>query len=214
MRRTRRWLARSDVTQRDLLSVFRDASLYQLKSAVESDLLKASEPLTKNVEIDAPCEYVFDFIVRLGNMVRWMEVDAQLDPRPGGVVLEIVRPTKISFTSGWARPDIKVPAGSTIVMIALESIARGTRLTLVHRKLPEDMRDNHDAGWTLYLGRLKMAAEEQKSWPGSLRRSGGPTWLDSDGCRHGAITQPAIKDSQFDLYRDSHANEFKSLAGD
>jgi uncharacterized protein YndB with AHSA1/START domain len=79
--------------------------------------------------------------------------------------LEIVRPTKISFTWGWTRPDTKVPAGSTIVEIALEPVARGTRLTLAHRKLPEDMRDNLDAGCTYYPARLKMVAEGKNPGP-------------------------------------------------
>jgi uncharacterized protein YndB with AHSA1/START domain len=131
------------------------------------------EPLIKTIDIDAPCEYVFDFIVQPGNMVRWIGVDAELDPKPGGVVridpngrdvirgvvLEIVRPTKIVFTWGWERTDTRVPAGSTIVEITLSPLSGGTRLTLVHRHLPHDMRDGHDAGWSHYLGRLKIVAE-------------------------------------------------------
>ena len=131
------------------------------------------EPLIKTIDIAAPCEYVFDFIVQPGNMVRWIGVDAYLDPRPGGVVridpngrdvirgvvLEIVRPTRIVFTWGWERSDTRVPAGSTIVEITLAPLGGGTRLTLVHRKLPQDMRDGHDAGWRHYLGRLKIVAE-------------------------------------------------------
>jgi uncharacterized protein YndB with AHSA1/START domain len=131
------------------------------------------EPLIKTIDIAAPCEYVFDFIVQPGNMVRWIGVDAYLDPKPGGVVridpngrdvirgivLEIVRPTRVVFTWGWERSDTRVPAGSTIVEITLAPLGGGTRLTLVHRKLPPDMRDGHDAGWSHYLVRLKIVAE-------------------------------------------------------
>lgn len=74
-------------------------------------------------------------------------------------VLEIVRPTRIAFTWGWERSDTRVPAGSTIVEITLVPLGGGTRLTFVHRKLPLDMRDGHDSGWSHYLGRLKVVAE-------------------------------------------------------
>jgi uncharacterized protein YndB with AHSA1/START domain len=142
----------------------------------------AEEPLVKTVDIDAPCEFVFDFIVKPGNMVRWLGVDAELDPRPGGVVridpngrdiirgevLEVVRPTRIVFTWGWERADARVPAGSTVVEITLASLARGTRLTLIHRSLPAEARDGHDAGWSHYLGRLKIVAEGGNPGPDPL----------------------------------------------
>jgi uncharacterized protein YndB with AHSA1/START domain len=140
------------------------------------------EPLMKTIDIDAPCEYVFDFIVQPGNMARWIGVDAELDPKPGGVVRidpngrdvirgvvrEIVRPTRIVFTWGWERTDTRVPAGSTIVEITLTPLSGGTRLTLVHRHLPQDMWDGHDAGWSHYLGRLKIVAEGGQPGPDPL----------------------------------------------
>jgi uncharacterized protein YndB with AHSA1/START domain len=143
---------------------------------------KTSDPLVKVTDIDAPCEYVFDFILQPGNLIRWIGVSAEIDPRPGGLVridpngrdvicgtvLEIVRPTKIAFTWGWERRDSRVPAGSSVVEITLEPIGSSTRLTLVHKKLPHDMRDGHDAGWTHYLGRLKIVAEGGDPGPDAL----------------------------------------------
>jgi uncharacterized protein YndB with AHSA1/START domain len=85
-----------------------------------------------------------------------------------GVVLEIVRPTRIVFTWGWERADSRVPAGSTIVEITLEPLGGGTRLTFVHCKLPDDMRDGHDSGWSHYLGRLKIVAEGGEPGPDPL----------------------------------------------
>jgi uncharacterized protein YndB with AHSA1/START domain len=142
----------------------------------------AEEPLIKTVDIEAPCEFVFDFIMMPGNMVRWIGVDAELEPRPGGLVridpngrdvirgevLEIVRPTRIVFTWGWERGHARVPAGSTVVEITLAPLARGTRLTLIHRNLPAEARDSHEAGWSHYLGRLKIVAEGGDPGPDPL----------------------------------------------
>jgi uncharacterized protein YndB with AHSA1/START domain len=137
------------------------------------------EPLIKTIDIEAPCEFVFDFLVRPGNMTRWIGVYAELDPKVGGIVridpngrdvirgtvLEILRPTRLVFTWGWERPDSTVPAGSTVVEITLTPVAAGTRLTLVHRRLPDGMRDRHDVGWSHYLGRLKIVAEGREPGP-------------------------------------------------
>jgi uncharacterized protein YndB with AHSA1/START domain len=142
----------------------------------------ADEPLIKTIDIAASREFVFDFIERPENMVRWIGVDALIDPKPGGlvridpngrdvirgVVLEIERPTRIVFTWGWERADTRVPAGSTIVEITLTAMGEGTRLTLIHRKLPPDMREGHDAGWSHYLGRLKVVAEGGVPGPDAL----------------------------------------------
>ncbi len=142
----------------------------------------ADEPLVKTIDIAAPCEFVFDFIVRPGNMTRWMGVAAEIDPKPGGVVridpngrdvirgvvLELERPSRIVFTWGWERADTRVPAGSTIVEITLMATGAGTRLTLIHRELPPDVRAGHDAGWSHYLGRLKVVAEGGEPGPDAL----------------------------------------------
>jgi uncharacterized protein YndB with AHSA1/START domain len=133
----------------------------------------AADPVVKTVVIAAPCERVFDFIVEPSNMVRWLGLCVEFEPVAGGrvridpngrdvirgTVLEIRRPSKIVFTWGWEGTEYSVPAGSTIVEIALEPEGAGTRLTLVHRDLPSDMRDRHDVGWIHYLARLKTVAE-------------------------------------------------------
>jgi uncharacterized protein YndB with AHSA1/START domain len=143
---------------------------------------KCAEALIKTIAINASRERVFDFIVNPANMVQWIGLSAVIEPTPGGIVridpngrdvihgkvLEAVRPSRLVFTWGWERADTRVPAGSTIVEITLESIDCGTRLTLVHRDLPQDMRDNHDAGWTHYLGRLKIVAEGGDAGPDSF----------------------------------------------
>ena len=62
-------------------------------------------------------------------MVRWMGLETELDPQPGGkyrldpngrdviqgTYLEVVPNSKIVFTWGWDQPGHRVPAGSTTV---------------------------------------------------------------------------------------------------
>jgi uncharacterized protein YndB with AHSA1/START domain len=133
----------------------------------------AADPLVKTIVIGAPCEHVFDFIVEPSNMVRWLGLAVEFEAVPGGAlridpngrdvihgkVLEVTRPSKIVFTWGWEGAEHAVPAGSTIVEIVLTPEGAGTRLTLVHRDLPADARENHDVGWTHYLARLQIVAE-------------------------------------------------------
>ena len=133
----------------------------------------ASDPLTKVIYIEAPPDYVFDFIAKPENMIRWIGVAALFEPREGGAVridangrdvivgkvLKVIRPSYICFTWGYEAADSRVPAGSTIVEITLVAVGQGTRLTLVHRELPDNVREGHDMGWTHYLVRLKILAQ-------------------------------------------------------
>jgi len=139
-----------------------------------------SEPITRVIEIDAPLEYVFDFIVQPENLVRWMGTEASFDARPGGkvrivgcgvvtgTVVEVIRPHRVVFTWGWEGQSGRVPPESSVVEVTLEPTERGTRLTLVHRNLSDDVKDQHNAGWIHYLDRLKTAAEGGDPGPDPL----------------------------------------------
>jgi uncharacterized protein YndB with AHSA1/START domain len=136
-----------------------------------------TDPIIKQILINAPPERVFDFIIDPSKMTRWIGVGVQFDPTPGGrvqidpnghpngrdvihgTVIHVVRPTKVAFTWGWEGAGYRVQAGATVVEISLEPENGGTRLTLTHRELPADAREKHDFGWTHYLGRLQIAAE-------------------------------------------------------
>ena len=80
-------------------------------------------------------------------MIRCMEIQAEIDPRPGGVCrldpngrdvirgeyLEVVPDRRFAFTWGWENPSegmAAVPAGSTRVEIDLEPHGKGTRVRL------------------------------------------------------------------------------------
>jgi len=144
-------------------------------------------PLVKEMYIDASPELVFRYLTEPDKMLRWMGLSLEIDPRPGGTFrldpngqelirgeyLEVIPPRRIVFTWGWEQGNTKVPAGSTIVEIDLIRRGKGTVLRLTHRNLPpeEDVRSNHEYGWSHHFGRLKVAAEGGDPGP-------DPCWIE------------------------------------
>jgi uncharacterized protein YndB with AHSA1/START domain len=136
---------------------------------------RVAEPIVREIDIDAPPEVVFEFFVDADHLTRWLCVEATVDPRPGGVCvqvhqdleqrrhrlegtfLEVDRPRRVAFTWGWASPDSVVPPGSSVVEVTLEPLGGGTRVRLVHRDLPAAAVEDHAGGWTIQLDRLARA---------------------------------------------------------
>jgi uncharacterized protein YndB with AHSA1/START domain len=133
----------------------------------------ASDPIVKEIYIDASPSVVFQFLTDPKKMLRWMGIRAEIDPKAGGIYrvepngrdiirgeyLEVVTDTRVVFTWGFEGGGYHVPAGSSRVEIDLTPEGRGTRLRLTHRGLPPEAREGHDAGWGHYLGRLKTVSE-------------------------------------------------------
>jgi uncharacterized protein YndB with AHSA1/START domain len=132
-----------------------------------------SEPIFKEIYIDAPPSVVFKFLTDPKKMTRWMGLRAEIDPRPGGIYrvepngrdvirgeyLEVVTDSRVVFTWGFEGGGYKVQAGSSRVEIDLTPEGKGTRLRLTHRELPPEARAGHDGGWSHYLARLKTVSE-------------------------------------------------------
>ena len=147
----------------------------------------AAEAVQREVRIDAPPSAVFGFLTQPEKMVRWMGVEATLDPRPGGVyrvdltgderisgrvsgeVLEVVPDRKLVFTWGWENGILPVPPGASTVEIVLEPDGEGTLVRLTHRDLPEEMRSYHTRGWDHSLARLAVVAAGGDPGPDPLR---------------------------------------------
>lgn len=121
--------------------------------------------------IDAPPETVFSYLTDPVRSMRWMGVDAQLDPQPGGIYrvtvpqgfvalgefVEIDPPRRVVFTWGW-EGDGPVPPGSSRVEITVTPDGDGTLLRLTHTGLPDDEAAQlHTQGWDRYLDRLAVA---------------------------------------------------------
>ena len=126
----------------------------------------------REVAIAASPETVWEFLVDPEKAVRWMGIEATLDPQPGGryrvVILpgqvasgefvELDPPRRAVWTWGW-EPGSKgtVPVGASTVAIDLEPTDAGTLVRLTHA-LPADSASAHAEGWEHYLSRLAVAA--------------------------------------------------------
>jgi uncharacterized protein YndB with AHSA1/START domain len=143
------------------------------------------DSVVHEVIVPAPPSEVFDMFVDAEKLVRWIGISADLDPRgdgrfrfevmPGqyceGRYLTVDRPRRIVLTWGWSDPGMGVPPGSSTVEVTFEPerSGRSTRLSLVHRGLPDTEmgRVLHDDGWSRFLARLEavVAGEEPPDYP-------------------------------------------------
>jgi uncharacterized protein YndB with AHSA1/START domain len=137
----------------------------------------ATEPIVKEIRIDARPETVFGFFTEPDKLTRWLAHEATTDPRPGGInhqthgeendpnasyymrgeFVEVSPPHRVVFTWGFENSTVGVPPGASTVEVTLEPDGDGTRLRLVHRDLPDATRQDHDAGWDAMLERLATA---------------------------------------------------------
>lgn len=142
----------------------------------------ASEPLVKEIFVEAAPAVLFECLTDPARMNRWMGIGAYLDPRPGGIYsvnvngldvargeyVELIPDSKVVFTWGWHVRGHAIPSGSTKVQFELLPEEKGTRVRLTHFELPEQVRDNQDTWWTHYLGRLKKLSEGVHPGPDAL----------------------------------------------
>jgi uncharacterized protein YndB with AHSA1/START domain len=129
---------------------------------------EADGVVTCETLVPAPPEEVFRWFVRPELLVRWIGIDAQLDPRPGGRFrfeitdgqwcsgryLEVVPDRRVVFTWGWDSGVIPVPPGSSTVTVELLEHPGGTLVRLVHSDLVPEARRLHAEGWSRFLPRL------------------------------------------------------------
>jgi len=131
-----------------------------------------SDIVTIRRSINARPEIVFSFFTDRARWLSWQGLEAEIDPRPGGVFRMNVRGDgwasgrfltvepfhTIVFTWGWEGPASPVPPGSSTVEIVLEPDGDGTLFTLTHRGLPLPAVDMHRDGWEHYTARLATRA--------------------------------------------------------
>lgn len=137
-----------------------------------------------SIEIAAPPETVFDFLVTEEGMTAWMGQHATLDPREGGVFavdiagfpvrgeyLRIERPGRVVVSWGHAGNE-DIPPGSSTVEFTLAATATGTLVELTHSNLPELGVPGHADGWRHFLPRLAIAAPGGDAGPDDWRPLG------------------------------------------
>jgi uncharacterized protein YndB with AHSA1/START domain len=126
----------------------------------------------RTLTIDASPETVWEFLVDPEKLMRWKGINADLDPRPGGVFrcevipghtargefVELDAPNRLVFSWGWDGSE-GVPPGSSTIEIELATDGEGTSLRFVHKDLPNaEAIASHAHGWDHYLPRLEIAA--------------------------------------------------------
>lgn len=127
--------------------------------------------------VAAPPERVFDAWLSAETMTRFItpdpgfkDPDVTIDPREGGrfdiimkaperdlphwgIYKTIDRPNRLVFT--WAS---EFSLEDSTVTLTFAPSGTGTDVTLVHERFKsEEMRNNHEAGWTSILSRLSEA---------------------------------------------------------
>jgi uncharacterized protein YndB with AHSA1/START domain len=129
--------------------------------------------------VAAPPEEVYRWLVQPELLVRWIGIDARLEPRPGGRFrfaitegqwcsgryLELLPGRRVVFTWGWDSGVIPVPPGSSTVTIDLLAHPEGTLVRLVHRDLAPEARRLHAQGWARFLPRLAMVVAGRDPGP-------------------------------------------------
>jgi uncharacterized protein YndB with AHSA1/START domain len=86
--------------------------------------------------------------LRVGGSFRVVMVEARLEHT--GEYLEIDRPSRLVFT--WVSPF--TGAEPSVVTVELHPHDEGTRVVLMHERLPEDVVDGHRDGWGTMIERL------------------------------------------------------------
>ncbi|HEV3474673.1 MAG TPA: SRPBCC family protein [Actinomycetota bacterium] len=143
--------------------------------------------------IAARPETVFSYFTDPERYRRWQGVDAELDPRPGGVFritltgktrtvargsyVEVDPPRRVVFTWGWEAVE-RYPAdflpegiqgvgpGSSTVEVVLTPQDGGTLLRIRHSGLETLVqREFHTSGWELSLDRLAAATRGEDPGP-------------------------------------------------
>jgi uncharacterized protein YndB with AHSA1/START domain len=130
----------------------------------------------RELAIEASPDTVWEFLVDPEKIVRWMGMQASLDPRPGGIYrievipghtargefVELDRPRRLVHTWGWEEGEAgpnPVPPGTSTIEIELVPDGERTLLRFLHRDLPSaEAAESHTHGWDHYFERLTIAA--------------------------------------------------------
>jgi uncharacterized protein YndB with AHSA1/START domain len=118
-------------------------------------------------------ETVFAYFTDPARYRLWQGIDAELDPRPGGIFrvtmndvphvargqyLEVEPPTRLVLSWGWEGIDGLLP-GQSAVEVELVADGDGTLLRLRHSGLPSDSACQiHSYGWGVGLDSLVEVA--------------------------------------------------------
>jgi uncharacterized protein YndB with AHSA1/START domain len=151
--------------------------------------------LDRTVFIRATPDTVFRFFTDSARWAKWWGAGSTIDAKPGGAmkirypngveasgeVVEVVPPSRVVFTMGYASGD-PMPPGASRVSIRLSPHADGTRLDLHHDFADAAVRDHHVQGWRYQLAVFaNVVANELHADPAARVDAWFAVWSEPDG---------------------------------
>ena len=132
--------------------------------------MNLNEPVEASVRIGASAKALFPYFTVADQLMKWMGVSAELDPRPGGAYrvnvtgkniavgefVEVTPDSRVVFTWGWEDSELVAPGTSTVEVSLVED-GDETVVTLRHLDLVGEQAEMHKQGWEHYLSRLAIA---------------------------------------------------------
>ena len=142
------------------------------------------DAVIRELVLPASAERAFEMFADPAQLVRWIGISADLDPRPGGrfrfeivpgqfcegQFLAVERPHRLVFTWGWTDAGFGLPPGSSRVEVTFAAHGGDpgtTRIRLVHTGLAGDLGLLHDDGWDRFFARLRavVAGTDAAAYP-------------------------------------------------
>jgi len=145
----------------------------------------ATQTVEVSQRVPGSPEIVFRYFTEREKYLSWKGLDAELDPRPGGMYrvdmgggaavegryLIVEPPHRLVFSWGWRGNPIppgmaEVPPGSTTVELTFTPEGDETIIRLRHTGLPgDDSETVHRWGWKAFLPRLALVRSGQDPGP-------------------------------------------------
>jgi uncharacterized protein YndB with AHSA1/START domain len=134
----------------------------------------------------APQETLFAHFTERDLLVRWMGIDAELDPHPGGSLrvdvagaqritgryVQVSPSWRLVFTWAFHAPLLGIAPLATCIEVSFTPAAESTIVRLGHSRLPTAAARAHHAFWAHYLERLVVAAPGGDPGPDEWRQPG------------------------------------------
>jgi uncharacterized protein (TIGR03086 family) len=127
--------------------------------------------ITKKTDLPVSPDEAFALVTDPERLRRWKAVSAYVDLRAGGAYRFTIVPgqtaagtyrevepgRRLVFGWGW-EGDVGLPPDGSTVVITIEPVDGGSRVTLVHEGLDPDQEARHSEGWDHFLDRLARVA--------------------------------------------------------
>lgn len=164
--------------------------------------------LDRTLIIHARPDVVFRFFTDSVRWAAWWGAGSSIEPEPGGrvvirypggteatgSVVEIVTPSRLVFTYGYANGTPIAP-GASLVTIELEPHRSGTRLRLSHAFADPGVRDEHVQGWRYQLSLFaNVVANEIHAGSEGLVDQWFAAWSEPDDAAREASIRRIVSD--------------------